>query len=62
MQISPALRLAPIGYFNQIDIRGWAHRLSDEDGKNIVNIGRGSYILTILTPPLGIPDSTKDEL
>lgn len=46
---------------NQVDIRGWAHRLGGENGDNIVNTGRGGHILMVLTPPVDVPKSIKDE-
>lgn len=35
----------------QIDLRGWAHRLVPENADNIVRIGRAVHILSLLTPP-----------
>ncbi len=46
---------------NQIDVRGWAHRLDSENGEHIVNIGRGAHILMMLTPPLDAPKDIKEE-
>lgn len=36
---------------DQVDVRGWAHRLSDENREYIINLGRGEQILILLTPP-----------
>ena len=36
---------------DQIDIRGWAHRLSPENSDNLFLIGRGDYIIPLLTLP-----------
>ena len=46
---------------NQVDVRGWAHSLGDENGDNIVKIGRGAHILMMLTPPIDAPQDIKDE-
>jgi hypothetical protein len=35
----------------QIDIRGWAHRIAKENADHVVRIGRGAYILMLLRPP-----------
>ena len=45
----------------QIDIRGWAHSFGKEHGNNIINTGRGAYILLILIPPDDVPQQVKDE-
>ncbi len=45
----------------QIDVRGWAHRFGNENGDNIVKIGRGVYILMLLTPPEEAPWEIKNE-
>jgi len=44
----------------EVDIRGWAHRLGTENGDNMVKTGRGLYILLLLTPPLEVPKDTRD--
>ena len=46
---------------NQIDIRGWAHRFGKENGDNIVKIGRGGYLLLLLTPPVDISREAQDQ-
>lgn len=45
----------------QIDFRGWAHRLGNENGDYCVTIGRGAYILMMLTPPLDASPDIKAE-
>ena len=39
---------------DQVDIRGWAHSLGPENADNVVRIGRGAYILLLLTPLAGV--------
>lgn len=46
---------------NQLDFRGWAHCLGIENGYNFVNIGRGAYILLLLTPPLNASMDIRKE-
>ena len=46
---------------HQIDVRGWAHRLGNENGDNFVYMGRGEYILKLLIPPLDVPQDLKNE-
>ncbi|MHB8087677.1 MAG: HTH domain-containing protein [Anaerolineaceae bacterium] len=46
---------------NQIDVRGWAHNLSYKDGDNLVKLGRGAYLLMVLSPPTDSPQKLKDE-
>ncbi len=36
---------------DQVDVRGWAHSFGPENGDNVIWIGRGAYILLLLTPP-----------
>lgn len=45
---------------DQVDVRGWAHRLGEENGDNIVKTGRGAHILMLLTPPFEAPREVKD--
>lgn len=45
---------------DQVDIRGWAHRLGAENGDNIVKNGRGVHILMLLIPPSDTPQDVKD--
>jgi len=45
----------------QIDVRGWAHCLGAEGGDDIVKIGRGAYILLLLSPPSDASPELKDE-
>ena len=44
----------------QIDIRGWAHRLIPENADNIVRTGRASYVLLLLSPPIGVQQKVLD--
>ena len=44
---------------DQIDIRGWAHRLLPELRKNAIGPGRGIYILMLLYPPLNVSQEVK---
>ncbi len=44
----------------QIDIRGWAHRLVPENADNIVRSGRAVHILLLLTPPTDVQQSVVD--
>jgi hypothetical protein len=44
----------------QVDVRGWAHRLGAENGDNVVKTGRGTYVLMLLTPPPDAPQDVKD--
>lgn len=39
---------------DQIDIRGWAHRLVPPANEDIVWNGRGAYVLAVLSPPIGV--------
>lgn len=45
---------------NQIDLRGWAHRLIPENVDNVVRIGRGSHMLLLLSPPTDVQMETVD--
>lgn len=45
---------------DQIDIRGWAHRMLPEVRENAIGPGRGIYILMLLYPPLNISQDVKD--
>ena len=44
-----------------IDLRGWAHAFSDEEGNNLVSAGWKGTILSLLAPPLEQPQEVKDE-
>lgn len=46
--------------YEQVDIRGWAHRLDPENADNIVRIGRGAHILMLLMPPIDTQRETVD--
>ncbi|MDO9164000.1 MAG: hypothetical protein Q8N35_17110 [Methylococcaceae bacterium] len=41
----------------QIDVRGWAHRLVPENADNVIRIGRATHILLLVTPPTGVHQS-----
>ena len=45
---------------DQIDVRGWAHSIAPENADNFVHLGRGSYILLILTPPTDVQREIVD--
>ncbi|MGB0683982.1 MAG: PIN domain-containing protein [Magnetovibrionaceae bacterium] len=45
---------------DQIDIRGWAHRLGADVADDIVKTCRGAHILLLLTPPVDTPEDVKD--
>ncbi len=45
---------------DQVDIRGWAHRLIPENADDVVRTGRGGFILPLLTPPSEVSSSTVD--
>lgn len=45
---------------DQVDVRGWAHRLGVENGDSLVKTGRGVHILMLLTPPPDAPQDVKD--
>lgn len=45
----------------QIDMRGWAHRLAGESGDNMVKTGRGVYVLLLLSPPAETVPEVKKE-
>ena len=45
----------------QIDIRGWAHSLGEENGDNIVKTGHGGYLLLLLTPLVNVSQEVQDE-
>jgi hypothetical protein len=45
---------------DQIDIRGWIHRLGPDVGNDILTTGRGAYILLLLMPPSEVPREVKD--
>lgn len=45
---------------DQVDVRGWAHRLGAENGDNIVKTGRGAHVLMLLRPPFDAPQDVKD--
>ena len=44
---------------DQIDIRGWAHRLLPELRKNAIGPSRGIYIFMLLYPPLNVSQEVK---
>ena len=46
---------------DQVDVRGWAHRLGGENGDNLVKTGRGAHILMVLLPPAKAPREVKDK-
>lgn len=46
---------------NQIDIRGWAHRLGTDAGDSLVKTGRGMHILLLLMPPNTVTEDIKQE-
>ncbi|MFA5494232.1 MAG: hypothetical protein WC247_05595 [Porticoccaceae bacterium] len=43
----------------QADIRGWAHSLVPENADNVVRVGRGALILSLLMPP---PSGTQQSI
>lgn len=45
---------------DQVDVRGWAHRLGAENGDNVVRIGRGNYIFILLAPPIDTNQNIVD--
>lgn len=45
---------------DQIDVRGWAHRLGYDVADEIVKTGRGVHILLLLTPPLDVPEDVTE--
>lgn len=46
---------------DQIDVRGWAHRLSAENSDSMVKIGRGEHIVPLLLPPISATTKVQDE-
>lgn len=46
---------------NQIDVRGWAHSFQGKYRDDIVNTGRGAYILLLLSSSLDVTNERKDE-
>ena len=36
---------------DQVDPRGWVHRMGPDNGDNVVGNGRGAHVLLFLTPP-----------
>ena len=45
----------------QIDMRGWAHRLAGDSRDNMVKTGRGAFILLLLSPPKDTLPEVKKE-
>ncbi|MCG7947619.1 MAG: HNH endonuclease [Candidatus Thiodiazotropha taylori] len=45
---------------DQIDIRGWAHRLIPEARENAIGPSRGIYILMLLSPPLNVSQDVRE--
>jgi hypothetical protein len=45
---------------DQIDIRGWAHRLVPDNADNVVRIEHAASLLLLLTPPAGVQQSVED--
>lgn len=43
----------------QVDILGWVHRFGQENGENIIKIGRGANILLLLSPPFDAKEKVK---
>lgn len=57
----PNVRARSDWILNQIDVRGWAHRLGGEKGDNLVKFGHAAHILLMLSPPVDTPRVVKDE-
>ena len=47
--------------FDQIDIRGWAHRLGMVQGENILKFDYAANILLLIFPPAKVPSKNNDE-
>lgn len=45
---------------DQIDSRGWAHRLNAEDGNDLIRRGQGLDVLRLLVPPLDVSREIRD--
>lgn len=56
-----AVRVRSDWILEQIDARGWAHRLVDENRDNFVKIGRGAFILLLISPPSDVPPEIVKE-
>ncbi len=56
-----SLRTRSDWIISQIDIRGWAHNISAENGDSIVKNVRRTHILMVLTPPVDVSQDVKNE-
>lgn len=45
---------------DQLDVRGWAHRLEPENSAHLLLNGRGDYIIPLLTPPASTEKNIVD--
>ena len=45
---------------DQVDVRGWAHSFNPENADDVVRVGRGAFILPLLTPPPNVSPSIVD--
>lgn len=45
---------------DQLDFRGWAHFLGDENGNNFIKTGLNGYFIVLLTPPLDVEQNVKE--
>lgn len=45
---------------DQLDFRGWAHFLGDENGNDFIKTGLNGYFIVLLTPPLDVEPNVKD--
>lgn len=45
---------------DQVDVRGWAHSIIEENRDNFINVGRGAHLLLFLSPLTEAPGDVKD--
>ena len=55
------VRARSIWILNQLEFRGWAQSLGNENGDNFVKVGRGVHLMMLLSPPLNAPQEIKVE-
>lgn len=46
---------------NQLDLRGWAHRIISENTEEFVSVGRGTHILMLVMPPQDVSEEVQRE-
>ena len=56
-----SMRVRSDWLIDQIDVRGWVHRIGGQNGINVLKVGRSRHILATLTPLHQTPKEIKKE-